>query len=783
MLKPSPRSIMTPPAPACCSRSAAKRLLPVLLSVLATGLSAGSSTVHAQQAAIPGKNRVALSANFRPVAAAGKGSKAAPAEVSRDTLTPAEAAEPIRVEIVLKNRHFAELERRVAAGEVISRQEMAARFLPDEAAYRNVSQWLSAQGLTVEEAGAGHMVVAATGTPAQLQQAFGTRFARVKFRGEEFSAAVAAPSLPADIEAQVSGVHGLQPYLHPHKHAAILKDAVPSNGAPPFITSEIGSAYNLTSTGLTGAGEQIGIVIDSLPNNSDLTKFWSDNGVPQSLSNIVPVNVRGRSLPAATGEETLDVSWSSGLASGAQIVIYACGDLNYVRSSYSRIVDDLQNGARPGLHQVSMSYGAGEQTDETPADMNSTHQLFTTMAAYGVSLFAASGDDGPYADGDGVVQVCYPASDPFVTGVGGTSLYLDPGSNTISEEDAWSVTGSKDDSSGGGLSQFFAQPAWQVGTGVPGGGMRAVPDVAFVGDPDTGCYLVFNGRVKQFGGTSLGTPAWAGLCALLNQSRVAHGLSPLGNLNTAIYPQLGKSSFHDITSGDNGKYNAGAGYDLVTGLGTPNLGALVQAVASAPAVPAPVISSSGTAESTVGADFTYVITAINAPTSFGASNLPDGLNFDPARGLIAGTTPAAGTYNIPISATNAGGTSTATLVLTVSAPDGPPSLSLWARQPLAIFNAGQLGSYKIHLSNASPTDLIVHYTLGGNAVNGTDYNTLRGAVRIPAGRLNREILVFPTGSLKGTAHRNLLLTLDEGDGYTVPNPHPVKVIIYKNPPQ
>ena len=562
-------------------RPAARRLL---LALLPACLLAGADRLPAQQTT--GNGRVTLRDSFREVAASGAGD-ADHAEMARE-LTADESAASTRVTLVLKMRNFAALEQRVARGETVSRAEMAASYLPDEKAYQAVAAWLTAQGLTVTStAGAGHMIVTATGSTVQLQQAFQTRFARVKFRGEEFTAAVAAPTLPADIEAQVNAIHGLQPFLRPHKKIIRREpQAVTTPVQPPYYVGDITAAYGISAS-LTGAGQSIGIVIDTVPNDSDLTKFWQANNIGQSINNIVIVQTTGQAVTPPTGEETLDVSWSSGLAPGAQIVVYACGDLNYVTSDYSQILDDLQSGARPNLHQISMSFGGGETSDESPSDMNSTHQMFTAMAAYGVSLFAASGDDGPYGDGGEPTQVLYPASDPVVTGVGATTLDLNGSTGAIVSETAWSPLSNTahsadvDGSSGGGISTFWARPTWQVGTGVPAGTMRLVPDVAFAGDPDTGCYLVFRGKVEQDGGTSWGTPCWAALCALINQSRANQGLPALTGTNPLLYPLLGTGSLHDITSGNNFLYQAGVGYDLVTGVGTPVFNNLVLALGHA----------------------------------------------------------------------------------------------------------------------------------------------------------------------------------------------------------
>ncbi len=549
--------------------------------VVSLTLLLGTVSARAQDTAstspAAGTGRVRLNDSFRAVAPAGKATAAIPAETVRDTLTAVEASAPMEVQLPLRTRNAAELERRVAGGEIISREEMAARFLPEISDYQAVAAWLTAQGLTVKPAGASHTMVIATGTPAQLEKAFDAHFARVRSHGEEYTSTTVAPSLPTEIASRVRAVHGLQPHLHPRKTITPVKDVVSNGGQPPFRVGDILTAYDVTASKLTGAGQTIGIVIDTLPVTSDLTKFWTNNGVSQSLNNYSTVNVENRPIGAPTGEETLDVEWSSGIASGAKIVVYACGDLNYVNDCYSQVLDDLQSGAQPNLHQISMSYGAGEISDETPDDINSVHALFTSIAAYGVTLFASSGDEGPYGNDEGQVEAVYPATDPLVTAVGGTNLSLDT-KDVVTSETGWSVSGAKNDhdSSGGGISTTFSRPSWQVGTGVNTSAMRQIPDVAIVGDPDTGCYVFFNGKPEQDGGTSLSTPIWAGLCALVNQGRTNQGLSPLNGLNAALYPLSGTASLRDITIGNNGLYNCTKGYDLVTGLGTPDFNVLYQ---------------------------------------------------------------------------------------------------------------------------------------------------------------------------------------------------------------
>jgi kumamolisin len=114
-----------------------------------------------------------------------------------------------------------------------------------------------------------------------------------------------------------------------------------------------------------------------------------------------------------------------------------------------------------------------------------------------------------------------------------------------------------------------------VGAGLPAGSDRLVPDVCAAADPNTGAYLVLHGHPIGIGGTSWSAPMWAGFCALINEAREKAGQPLLGYINPLIYPLLGAAAFRDIVAGSNGAYSASRGFDLVTGLGAPNLSALI----------------------------------------------------------------------------------------------------------------------------------------------------------------------------------------------------------------
>ena len=338
--------------------------------------------------------------------------------------------------------------------------------------------------------------------------------------------------------------------------------------------SEILKAYNADGLSVTGKGQTVAILIDCFPANSDLKKFWQRNNLPVTISQIEKINVKGGPLPTREGEETLDVEWASGIAPGAKVRVYASGSLSFVDldRALDRIIADLPT--HPGMRQLSISLGLGE-TFMAPDEVNVQHQKFLRLAAAGVNVFVSSGDAGsnPSVSGhssNGPLQAEYESSDTSVIGVGGTTLTLKTGGG-VATEVGWP-------GSGGGKSIFFNRPSWQKGAGVPAGTKRLVPDVSLAADPDKGAFLVFQGDNVQIGGTSWSAPVWAGFCALMNEARAKAGKPFLPFLNPLIYPLLGTASFRDVTSGNNGAFTAGPGYDMVTGIGVPIIKKLIQAL-------------------------------------------------------------------------------------------------------------------------------------------------------------------------------------------------------------
>src|SRR6202035_4106647 len=283
-------------------------------------------------------------------------------------------------------------------------------------------------------------------------------------------------------------------------------------------------------------------------------------------------------------------------------------------AAYVRVA--VHNGeviSQSGIGQ-DFSVGEGSWTRAEVATMNSALEY---AAARHVTVIAASGDEGVIGNGSStpVKEVILPASDPLVLGVGGTSLTANPVTGAYISETAWNTPGlpPQPGASGGGFSHVFARPAYQ--DGVPGAGAtRGVPDVAADGSGVTGMALAFSAPGGSYeligaGGTSAGAPFWTGLIALADQE-AGH---PLGFVNPAIYriarSPLYRKAFHDITTGNNTValtstsppvtitgYQAGPGWDPVTGWGTPDAQVLIPLLAryavpltSGPQCPGPAV--------------------------------------------------------------------------------------------------------------------------------------------------------------------------------------------------
>jgi kumamolisin len=500
--------------------------------------------------------------------------------------------------LALPDSARADLQKMVAEGKTVSPQQLNRKYSADAADAKALTSWLKSEGFKIEKISDDRTSVYAQGTVEQIEKALAVKMVRVTKDGITYTAAQDAPSLPKSVSKSVSAIVGLQPFRRAHKqfricpqsgvpkparHASARRSPAKKAKAAPtksavtngYLVSEILKAYGADGLSVTGKGQTIAILIDTFPAATDLKAFWKLNKLKTKISQVTMINVNNVSpLPAQEGEETLDAQWTSGIAPGAKIRIYASGTLQFtdLDRALDRIISDL--ASQPTMRQLSISLGLGE-TFMAQGEINAQSQKFLKLAAAGVNIFVASGDAGSNPDvtghsSGGPTQVEYESSDINVIGVGGTTLNLKP-DGSVQSERGW--TGS-----GGGKSGRFNRQAWQHGPGVPTGNQRLVPDVALAADPNTGACVILHGQRQQIGGTSWSTPCWAGFCALINEARAKAGKPALTFLPPKLYPLLGSSSFRDITSGSNGAFSGNAGYDMVTGIGVPNVKQLMAAL-------------------------------------------------------------------------------------------------------------------------------------------------------------------------------------------------------------
>jgi kumamolisin len=477
----------------------------------------------------------------------------------------------ITVAVSLKSRDAAGLDTFVAKvsdprsssyGHYLTKAQFAARFGRSDADVKKVTDYLAAQGLKVGAVHSGNLLVDATGTAAQVQKAFGTSLSTYKdaATGRSFYANDAAPSLPASIASVVSDVSGLnnQAKLR-HQPTALKPAAAPHNGpGGGYTPAQIKGGYNVSGT-YTGSGQQVALLEFDGFQQSNITTYDSHYGLGSSAPTVHKVDGGSGSLGDGQVEVELDIEVLNAVAPAAKVTVFEgpnsdAGEVD----TYQAIVDS-------GIPVTSISWGAAE-TQRTSSNITAVDAVFKQGAAEGLGFFAASGDSGSDDAGTGGTSVDYPASDPYVTGVGGTTLTV-TSSNAWSRETAWS-------GGGGGKSSKFAIPSWQTPVQKSqGGGKRQVPDVAALANPSPGVSIYSQGSWGQVGGTSAAAPEWAAFAALYNQQAAAAGKPGLGFANPALYAANG-TGFHDITSGSNGAYSAGTGWDFTTGWGSYNAATL-----------------------------------------------------------------------------------------------------------------------------------------------------------------------------------------------------------------
>jgi kumamolisin len=328
-----------------------------------------------------------------------------------------------------------------------------------------------------------------------------------------------------------------------------------------------------------GAGETIGIIeLGGGYDTADLTAYFSEIGVsPAPQVSAVSVdgasNAPTGSADGPDGEVLLDIEVAGAIAPAAKLAVYFAPntDAGFL-DAITTAVHDTTN--TPSI--ISISWG-GPESSWTAQATSAFDSAFQAAATLGITVLVASGDGGS-GDGatDGSLNVDFPASSPHATACGGT--HIDTSGSTISAESVWN-NGAQGGAGGGGVSTVFAVPTWQSGLSATTSGgtaetlaKRGVPDIAGDADPESGYQVRVDGQDTVIGGTSAVAPLWAGLIARINAAKG----TPAGLINPVLYAN--SSALNDITTGNNGAYEATTGWDACTGLGSPDGAALANVI-------------------------------------------------------------------------------------------------------------------------------------------------------------------------------------------------------------
>jgi len=417
-----------------------------------------------------------------------------------------------------------------------------------------------------------------------------------------FVAAAAALLASATSGHALAATHAVTPAVGTTPHAKFL--GMVSNTNPQlhfscqdtagcYDPAQIRKAYGFDQLSQDGAGRTI-VIVDAFQSptiQQDLALFSSVFGLPAGNLNIIapdgltPFDPNDANMVGWSGEITLDVEWAHAIAPAATL------DLVLAKSNQDA---DILSATRYAVDHnlgdvISQSFGEGEICMD-PTLLAAQHALFQQATAKGMTLLASSGDQGsaqPTCDGSSFFKsASTPASDPNVTGIGGTRLVADSAGNYQSES-TWNEFSTFEAAGGGGFSTVYGTPAYQHRLHLAS---RGVPDVSYNAAIIGGVLAVWSVPLGapaffRFGGTSAGSPQWAGLVADADQLKGGR----IGLLNNRLYGwgtsgTLANRLFHDVTTGDNAfgdisGFDATPGWDAATGLGSPKANALVPMLA------------------------------------------------------------------------------------------------------------------------------------------------------------------------------------------------------------
>jgi len=591
--------------------------------------------------------------------------------------------------------------------------QFAQRFGPSAGQIGAVDSALRSQGLSPGAVSANGLAIDVRATAVALAHAFSIGFRRVVLPGGRNAFAnTAAPSLAASVVGDVQGVVGLDTLAVPRPvslvrartHAAApavtpdvvtggpqpcttAKDQAPGNFA--YTADQLASAYSFSSlygAGDEGAGQTVALYELEPYDPNDIAAYQTCYKTSATVTSVLVDG--GAGSGSGSGEAALDIEDVIGLAPKASILVYQGPNTDSgAIDTYNAII------SQDTASVISTSWGLCESQEGSDA-AQAENTLFQEAATQGQTIVAAAGDDGSEDcfPQNSTLSVDDPGSQPYVTSVGGTSLTAlgpPPTESVWNDECSEGACGG-----GGGISSLWPMPPYQSGApgslnvinpnssgtrcgATTGSYCREVPDVAADADPGTGYLIYYDGDGRDtdaagwtgIGGTSAAAPLWAALIALTNASSACSGAA-VGFLNPDLYSAAASgyaNDFNDITSGNNditgsngGLYPAGPGYDMASGLGTPNGANLPAALCggASPGANKVTVTNPGDQSSTLGSPVSVPVSAIDsgsAPLTYSATGLPAGVSIDSSSGLISGTPTADGTSNASVMATDSTG--------------------------------------------------------------------------------------------------------------------------------
>lgn len=566
---------------------------------------------------------------------------------------------PQTVSLIFKLRNTQDLERFIARSvdprswryrEFLSTREFAEAFGPRDWELGTVLHFMRRNGITVNEVYDSHMVIRATGTTSQFNALLNTEIRSYRDeRGHWFQETSRKPCVPKEIKDIVLMVTGLNttPALVPHSRRTpqaenpalgesapevVLPNGATATGVPGnFTVGDAANLYNINplyKRNINGRGKTLGIATLASFDPADAYAYWKAVGLDVAQDRIKEIPVDGGASDRGADETTLDVEQAGGIAPKARILVYEAPNTEsgFLDLFYKAVSDNK-------VDTLSCSWGTNELFLDGDT-LTAYQQAFMQAAAQGIPVFASAGDSGAFdinrllqtPEYSALNSVNHPASDPYVTAAGGTTLpftlALRHGNIVVPQERPWGWDYFKDYyvtyygqytydhflfpvGGGGGVSLNFPAPSWQMGVAgrrtstadfstlyfyphytpttpdtseaetlaaLPADyAGRNVPDVSLNADPETGYLVYYKGAFSAGGGgTSFVAPQLNGIAALLSQSACGR----LGFLNPQLYAIFAKrgygpkSPFHAITTGTNLYWEAGPNYNPASGLGT-----------------------------------------------------------------------------------------------------------------------------------------------------------------------------------------------------------------------